>query len=68
MYLVNRWRVTVPVLGMIDEVAERSGYWPVYPKKPEKPSIETGVPQPVRKKESQREDDKVHLPEDAVVA
>ncbi len=29
MYAVNRWRVTRPVLGMIDEVAERIHYWPV---------------------------------------
>ena len=26
---VNRWRVTTPVLGMIDEVAEQLNYWPV---------------------------------------
>jgi hypothetical protein len=29
MYLVNRRRVTIPVLGLIDEVAERSGYTPL---------------------------------------
>ena len=33
MYLINRWRVTTPVLGMIDEIAERAGYWPVPAKK-----------------------------------
>ena len=33
MYLVNRWRVTTPVLGMIDEIAEGAGYWPVPAKK-----------------------------------
>jgi GT2 family glycosyltransferase len=29
MYLVNRRRVTIPVLGLIDEVAERNGYTPL---------------------------------------
>jgi hypothetical protein len=33
MYLINRWRVTTPVLGMIDQVAEEAGYWPVPAKK-----------------------------------
>jgi hypothetical protein len=33
MYLINRWRVTTPVLGMIDEIAEGAGYWPVPAKK-----------------------------------
>ena len=37
MYAVNRWRVSIPVLGLIDEVAEKSGYYPVYPKKTEAP-------------------------------
>ena len=32
MYLVNRWRVSNPVLGLIDEVAEKSEFYPVYPK------------------------------------
>ncbi len=44
MFLVNRRRVTVPVLGMIDEVAEKCGYFPipVYPEAPgEKLAIET---------------------------
>jgi hypothetical protein len=69
MYQVNRWRVSVPVIGMIDEVAERSGYWPVYPKKPEKPACgDAGVPQPV-KGAAEREDDAVHVPDgEAVVA
>jgi O-antigen biosynthesis protein len=35
MFIVNRWRVSIPVLGLIDEVAEKSGYYPVYPKKAE---------------------------------
>ena len=73
MYLLNRWRVSVPVLGMIDEVAERNTYWPVYPKKPEKPTGDdagAGVPQTVREGADRREDnDAVRLPEgDAVVA
>ncbi len=29
MYLVNKWRVTNPVLGLIDAVAERTGFYPV---------------------------------------
>jgi O-antigen biosynthesis protein len=29
MYLVNRWHVTGPVLGLIDSVAEKAGFWPV---------------------------------------
>ncbi len=33
MFLVNRRTVTGPILGLIDEVAERSGYWPVPPNK-----------------------------------
>jgi hypothetical protein len=32
MYLVNRWRVGRPIFGLIDEVAERTGFYPVYPK------------------------------------
>jgi hypothetical protein len=62
MYLIDRWHVSVPVIGMIDEVAERTGYWPVYPKKPEKPNCDdAGVPQPVREKED-RDEDKVRVP------
>jgi hypothetical protein len=30
MYLINRWQVATPVLGLIDEVAEKYGYWPVH--------------------------------------
>jgi hypothetical protein len=30
MYLVNRWQVATPVLGLVDEVAEKYGYWPVH--------------------------------------
>jgi len=32
MYLVNRRRVTAPVLGMIDAAAEKAGFMPIYPK------------------------------------
>jgi len=32
MYLVNKWRVSRPIFGLIDEVAERTGFYPVYPK------------------------------------
>jgi GT2 family glycosyltransferase len=31
MYLVNRWSVSRPIFGLIDEVAERTGFYPVYP-------------------------------------
>jgi glycosyltransferase involved in cell wall biosynthesis len=62
MYLIDRWHVSVPVIGMIDEVAERTGYWPVYPKKPEKPNCDdAGVPQPMREKADQ-DNDTVHVP------
>jgi hypothetical protein len=30
MFVVDRWRVTGPVLGMIDAVAERLNYYPVH--------------------------------------
>jgi len=33
VFLVSRWRVTGPILGLIDEVAEKSGYFPVPEKK-----------------------------------
>jgi hypothetical protein len=29
MHAVNRWRVTMPVVGLIDESAERAGFYPV---------------------------------------
>ena len=37
MYAVNRWRVSMPVLGMIDESAERAGFYPVPTQKPSSP-------------------------------
>jgi hypothetical protein len=33
-YLINRWRVATPILGLIDEVAEKAGYYPVPATKP----------------------------------
>lgn len=30
MYLVNRWKVSGPVLGLIDAVAEKTGFYPIY--------------------------------------
>jgi GT2 family glycosyltransferase len=38
MYLINKWRVSRPVFGLIDEIAERAGFYPVFPKKPEQPT------------------------------
>ncbi len=29
MYLMNKWRVSAPVLGLIDKAAEDAGFWPV---------------------------------------
>lgn len=49
MYLVNRWHVVNPVLGLIDQVAEKAGYYPVPAKQPAaaapKPAVES-KPQP----------------------
>jgi glycosyltransferase involved in cell wall biosynthesis len=53
MYLVNRWLVSNPALGLIDEVAERAGFYPVpakkAPKSRRKSPGQSTVPQPVRK-------------------
>jgi hypothetical protein len=35
MYLWNKWRVSRPVLGLIDTAAEKAGFWPVPTKKAE---------------------------------
>jgi hypothetical protein len=32
MYVINKWSVGRPVFGLIDEVAEKAGFYPVYPK------------------------------------
>ena len=48
MYLINRWRVTTPVLGMIDEIAEGAGYWPVPAKRNAKAvKVVEPLPRPV---------------------
>jgi hypothetical protein len=46
MYLVNKWRVSRPIFGLIDEVAERSEFYPVYPKKSEGPAPAAPADQP----------------------
>jgi len=45
MYLVNRWHVTGPVLGLIDDVAEKAGFWPV-PTEPEPEKKPEAAPAP----------------------
>jgi O-antigen biosynthesis protein len=49
MYVVNKWRVTPPVLGLIDEAAEKAAFLPVPAKPVEKPSPtdSESTPQPV---------------------
>jgi hypothetical protein len=32
MYVINKWHVSRPIFGLIDEVAEKAGFYPVYPK------------------------------------
>ena len=56
MYLINRWLVSNPVLGLIDEVAEKSGFYPVFPKKPtrEKKPAEV-LPRPVRQRQEEKD-------------
>ena len=29
--MINKWRVSRPVFGLIDEVAEKAGFYPVFP-------------------------------------
>src|SRR5258706_15559481 len=31
MYLFNKWHVSRPIFGLVDEVAEKAGFYPVYP-------------------------------------
>ncbi len=45
MYAVNRWRVSIPVLGLIDESAEKAGFYPV-------PTRTPPQDQPGKRKES----------------
>ncbi len=40
MYLVNRWRVSLPVLGLIDSAAEKAGFDPI-------PSVKTELGKPM---------------------
>jgi len=48
MYAVNRWRVSLPVLGLIDAVAEKSQFYPVGDRKVRKkksgPSASASLP------------------------
>ncbi|HEY8751477.1 MAG TPA: glycosyltransferase [Tepidisphaeraceae bacterium] len=52
MYAVNRWRVSIPVLGMIDESAERAGFYPVPTRTPPQDKAgkpkEAPIPQPAK--------------------
>ena len=60
MYVVNRWRVSNPVLGLIDEVAEKSEFYPVHPKKTVKEKKPADItPRPIRSREEQ--DDRAQL-------
>jgi glycosyltransferase involved in cell wall biosynthesis len=45
MFLVNRRRVAIPVLGLIDAVAEKAGYWPI----PAEPKAAAPVAEPAKK-------------------
>jgi O-antigen biosynthesis protein len=45
MYLVNRRRVTAPVLGLIDAAAEKAGYMPL-PAEPRPEKVKPVTPQP----------------------
>jgi glycosyltransferase involved in cell wall biosynthesis len=46
MYLVNRRRVTAPVLGLIDHAAEQAGYTPLLPEPTPAPKPQPAAPQP----------------------
>lgn len=46
MYLVNRWRVFQPVLGLIDEAAEKAEFYPVPARPPQ-------LPQPAKSRQIQ---------------
>jgi hypothetical protein len=47
MYVTNRWRVARPVLGLMDEAAERAGFYPVpnSPLAPSRSAAPTAKPQ-----------------------
>src|SRR4051812_1542206 len=53
MYLINKWHVSRPIFGLIDEVAEKAGFYPVYPKsEQEKAQPATVNPPPDRDTEA----------------
>ena len=56
MYVVNRRRVTAPVLGLIDAAAEKAGYMPV-PAEPQPGSPKSAPAQPPPHEEPIDEDD-----------
>jgi hypothetical protein len=47
MYLVNRWQVTQPILGLIDAAAEQAGFYPIVANKAQvsKPATKPAKPQ-----------------------
>jgi glycosyltransferase involved in cell wall biosynthesis len=57
MYSVNRWRVSAPVFGLIDEAAENAGFYPIATNKPEShedPKPKSPAPQPPGKRSEER--------------
>ena len=46
MYALNRWRVSTPVLGLIDHVAEKAEFYPVPARKPTVEQSEPTAPAP----------------------
>ena len=58
MYAVNRWRVSMPVLGLIDEAAEQAAFIPIPAKKPEQkegPKPQTPAPKPPARQTEERQ-------------
>jgi O-antigen biosynthesis protein len=58
MYAVNRWRVSRPVLGLIDEAAETAGFYPVpthAPEPAEDPRPSAPTPRPPSKGPEERQ-------------
>jgi glycosyltransferase involved in cell wall biosynthesis len=51
MYAVNRWRVSNPVLGLIDHCAESAGFYPVPAAQPAATPEPVGVPQPLQSRD-----------------
>src|SRR3954452_138815 len=43
MYLTNKWYVARPIFGLIDEVAEKAGFYPVYPKQQQQQETEAAA-------------------------